>query len=139
MGRRINIGTSSLVLIFIVLCLATFGLLSLSNAKGDWNLANKNAEAVRNYYQADAEGVAFYREMSQRLKKTDAALSLETEFGEFYSPDSGLLQTDIAMNYGQALHIELEVMSDRSCQIRSWKVYNRENYEIDDSIPVWTG
>ena len=33
MRRKANIGSSSLILIFIVLCLATFGLLSLGDRK----------------------------------------------------------------------------------------------------------
>ena len=33
--NKVNIGASSLILIFIVLCMATFGLLSLSSAQGD--------------------------------------------------------------------------------------------------------
>ena len=37
-----NIGSASLILIFIVLCLGTFGLLSLSSAKNDLDLAERN-------------------------------------------------------------------------------------------------
>ena len=44
--NKVNIGVSSLILIFIVLCMATFGLLSLSSAQGDLMLASRNAEAV---------------------------------------------------------------------------------------------
>ena len=48
-GGKVHIGAASLVLIFIVLCLATFGLLSLSSAKGDLSLAERQAEAVSAY------------------------------------------------------------------------------------------
>ncbi len=37
-----NIGSASLILIFIVLCLGTFGLLSLTSAKNDLDLAERN-------------------------------------------------------------------------------------------------
>lgn len=39
--NKVNIGASSLILIFIVLCMATFGLLSLSSAQGDLKLAGR--------------------------------------------------------------------------------------------------
>ena len=42
------------------------------------------------------------------------------------------------MEYGQALHIELDLAGDE-IQVKSWNVYNREEYEIDSSVPVWTG
>ena len=37
--HKVNIGLTSLILIFIILCLATFSLLSLSSARGDQSLA----------------------------------------------------------------------------------------------------
>ncbi len=143
MKRRMNIGTTSLILIFIVLCLSTFGLLSLSNAKGDWNLAAKNAAAVQAYYEADAAGEAFVKMVDQvltgaqekRLTGADWEAYLQENLGDYYQ--DGLIQTDIGMDYGQALHIELE--AEGGYKIRTWNVYNREEYEIDNSVPVWTG
>ena len=41
--NKVNIGLSSLILIFIVLCLSTFGLLSLSSARGDLELAERDS------------------------------------------------------------------------------------------------
>ena len=58
-GGRANIGTSSLILIFIILCLTIFGLLSLSSAGSDWNLAQKNAQSIKGYYEADGKAVEF--------------------------------------------------------------------------------
>ena len=65
--RKANIGSSSLILIFIVLCLATFGLLSLGNAKSDELLSVRNAVAVKDYYQADGLGQEFVRQVDQAL------------------------------------------------------------------------
>lgn len=146
MRRKINIGTTSLILIFIVLCLSTFGLLSLSNAKGDRNLADKNAKAVETYYKADAQGEAFVQIIDRILQDSaargltgaDRENALKAGLGGYYQAD-GSVQTDIDMDFGQALHIELEICEDASYQIRCWNVYNTEEYEIDDSIPVWTG
>lgn len=53
---KVNIGLTSLILIFIILCLATFSLLSLSSARGDQSLAVRSAKAVTEYYRADAQG-----------------------------------------------------------------------------------
>lgn len=146
MRRKANIGTTSLILIFIVLCLSTFGLLSLSNARGDWNLADKNAGAVRTYYEADAQGERFVRMVNRVLQdskakgltEADRESVLKAELREYYQAD-GSVQTDIGMDFSQALHIELEINEDASYWIRSWNVYNTEDYEIDNSIPVWTG
>ena len=54
--NKLNIEASSLILIFIVLCMATFGLLSLSSAQGDLKLAGRNGEAVRPIMRRTAGG-----------------------------------------------------------------------------------
>ena len=45
------------------------------------------------------------------------------------------------MEYGQVLHIELRITEEGSSlfEISEWKVFNQDEYEIDDSMPVWTG
>lgn len=137
MKSRMNIGTTSLILIFIVLCLSTFGLLSLSNARGDLNLAEKNAEAVRTYYEADAQGELFVQMVDQALRDTAGEeAGLQEKLGQYYQ--AGTVQTDIGMDFGQALHVEL-LLTGTDYQIKNWNVYNRTELEIDRSIPVWDG
>lgn len=147
-GGRANIGTSSLILIFIILCLTIFGLLSLSSAGGDWKLAEKNAEAVRGYYQADSQAVEFAAMVEEQLAQCIQAASDEEylelvkgKLGEFYREDTGSLQTDIEMPYGQMLRVELEPCREEETgyRILAWNVYHSVEYEIDQSRPVWTG
>ena len=59
------------------------------------------------------------------------------KLGSYYL--DGLVQTDNGMEFRQALHIELRPEADEEYRIQSWYVYNREEYEIDRSMPVWTG
>lgn len=150
--HKINIGLTSLILIFIILCLATFSLLSLSSARGDQGLAARSARAVTEYYRADAEGEKWLKQadailqkstvsgiMSQEEIKTlagNVALQLGCDLNE----ETGYISTDISMERGQALHIDLALTGDeKRYEIRSWYVYDNGNYEIDDTIPVWTG
>lgn len=83
MRKQVNIGTTSLILIFVILCLSAFGLLSLSSAKGDLNLAEKNAKAVQIYYEADAAGEAFvqmvhqvFQEAKSRILRVPGGMSI---------------------------------------------------------------
>ena len=115
--NKVNIGASSLILIFIVLCMATFGLLSLSSAQGDLKLAGRNGEAVQAYYEADSRGQQW-----------------------LYNRETGLISTDIPMDRGQSLRIELVLMcGEKHYDIKSWYVYASDEYEIDNSMPVWGG
>lgn len=145
---KTNIGSSSLILIFIVLCLSTFGLLSLTSAKGDWNLAHKNADAVQEYYRAVREGNEFLNMADQLLIRAwskggyqEVEKVLEKDLKPYYNTEEEIIGTDIAMERGQALRIELELVRDAAVRyrIRAWKVYNQIDYDIDDSMPVWDG
>ena len=70
MKNRINIGTASIILIFIILCLAVFSLLSLSDGNSALVLARRRADSVTAYYQADAMGQEFIRPPSRLLTVT---------------------------------------------------------------------
>ncbi len=51
----VSLGTSSLMVVFLVLCLASFRVLSLSGAKSDYSLSEKSAAHSRRYYDADSK------------------------------------------------------------------------------------
>ena len=146
-GGKVNIGAASLI--FIVLCLATFGLLSLSSAKGDLSLAERQAEAVSAYYEADSKGQEWVRQVDAVLQEemghsddsSSASDAVKARLGEIYHQDEGMVVTDIPMERGQSLRIELTLVCGEGMryQIHSWYVYDSGQYEIDNSMPVWDG
>lgn len=148
-GGKVNIGAASLVLVFIVLCLATFGLLSLSSAKGDLSLAERQAEAVSGYYEADRKGQEWVRQVDAVLQEemgkgddsSSASDAVKARLGDIYRQDEGIISTDIPMEHGQSLRIELTLVCGEGMryQIHSWYVYDSGQYEIDNSMPVWDG
>ena len=150
--HKVNIGLTSLILIFIILCLATFCLLSLSSARGDQSLAIRSSQAVTEYYRADAEGEKWLKQVDTILQKemTGKTISQEelqnlgentaSQLGCRVDEKTGYISTDISMERGQALHIDLALTGDESrYEVKSWYVYDSGNYEIDDSMPVWGG
>lgn len=144
--NKVNIGLSSLILIFIVLCLSTFGLLSLSSARGDLELAERGAQAAKEFYEADSKGQQWLAG-SDRMLQQMAGRSLEEKLealaakpGNGYDEQTGLIFTEIPMERRQSLHIDLELKEgDKRYEIRSWYVYDSGEYEIDDTVKVWDG
>lgn len=144
MKSKVNIGSSSLILIFIILSLSVFGLLSLTSARSDLALAQKNAQAVQGYYEADMMGEQFVQMVDQALQASENAEQLKAALGSYYQKNTetgaDLSVTDITMERGQILHIELALEpEEKRYEVLTWKVFNAEEYEIDDSMPVWTG
>ena len=146
--NKVSIGASSLILIFIVVCMATFGLLSLSSAQGDLKLARRNADAVKGYYEADNKGQQWLKGVDEVLKEemgkgqdsTQCSLEIKDRLGDLYDRETGLISTDIPMDRGRSLRIELVLMcGEKRYEVKSWYVYNSEEYEIDTSMPVWGG
>lgn len=54
-GRRRFFGTGiiSVLMVFLVLCFTTFGVLSLVSAQADMRLSERNADNVTDFYNAD--------------------------------------------------------------------------------------
>lgn len=148
-GGKMNIGASSLVLILIVLTLSTLGILALSSAKSDLNLARKNAAAIQDYYRAENSGEEFLQNADRSLlgidtgnpdrEKTEQEIS--AALGSYYDRENGTFGTDISMNNGLALRISAALQSDPAIRytLSSYYVYIRDDYEIDQTRPVWTG
>lgn len=63
----VNIGSSSLLVIFLVLCLVTFAILSLSSAKSDYSFSERLAEHRKNYYEASAKAEDIIEEIDRIL------------------------------------------------------------------------
>lgn len=143
-----NIGSASLILIFIVLCLGTFGLLSLSSAKNDLDLAERNGRSVSGFYRADAEGETFLAKVQTVLddglakNKENPEPYLQEVLGSAWLSDEQCAALDIAMEEGQALSVRLHLSWENGqgkLSILQWKVYNQIEYEIDQDMPVWDG
>lgn len=141
MKNRITIGTSSILFIFILLCLSVFSLLSLSDGKSALTFARQRAEAVSAYYSADQAGQSFLNRffttlseggsVQEALAQAKDTLPEGSESG-FRSPQ--IPYCEIPMPAGQALYIELD---PETAAARIYCIYNKEDYAIDDSLPVW--
>lgn len=68
----LGVGASSILMIFIVLCITTFAVLSITSAGADSRLTDKAAGAVSEYYAADSKAEAMLYEID------DALLSAQT-------------------------------------------------------------
>ncbi|MEA4987177.1 MAG: hypothetical protein VB095_03895 [Anaerovorax sp.] len=154
----IQIGISSLLLVFTVLCLVVFSVLALSSAKADWKLAQKNKISVNQYYEADSLAEEMAKKINDHIIdlivsnstiiKNQELLgnSLEENLDVSYNKEDNTVSYQIDINDEQLLLVCLKIKSYNEIQKRiknyeviSWVVQNKMDYEIDESIPVWNG
>lgn len=62
-----GVGLSSLFMMFVILCLTAFGILSFSAAKSDWDLTQKHVQSVQAYYAADSKAQQVLSGIDARL------------------------------------------------------------------------
>ena len=130
-----NIGASSLLVIFFVLCLTVFAALSLSSAKNDYTLAEEMAGRTTDYYAASNEAEEIVAEI-------DALLSLGEPLDSYHRNDIELeIDGNIAtflipVNDDQGLYVALDMTPKGShyYEINEWKVIATTKWSGDDTM-----
>ena len=146
-----SIGITSLVLIFVMLCLLTFSVLSLVTARADLRLSQKNAERTSAYYDAEnrandvllsviscieeykdsPDASVFYQKLRERLDGQNGIL--------FTGADS--LEYEILLDKEQLLSVSLEISYETyddgsHYRILAWNTVSTHEWESDGSLPL---
>lgn len=121
----IHTGTTSLVMIFAVLALMTFALLSYSSASAQWRLARKMAERMECYYAAEEQAAERLEVLDTWLKGLALAgtEASEQEFSQllFGLPETmrdmewqdGLIYWQIPVGERQQLEVKVEPAKEK--------------------------
>jgi len=128
----INIGSASLVMVFVVLALTIFSLLSLITSNNELRLSYKFANSIDNYYSADYAACVIIENIETKMEN-NTEIDLP---GVFFDGNIGIFDVDI--NDFQKLHVVVDI-SNNELQILSWQVQPTVEQVFDNSMPVWTG
>lgn len=112
-------GAASLMVIFAVLCLAVFAVLSLSTALADSRLEQTAADNVLKYYAADAAAEEYLAE-----------LRAEGKNGEY--------DCSIPVSDTQLLSVRVRI-DENGYMILKWQLEYSADWEADESLNVWNG
>jgi len=145
MGKSgIGVGSASIVLVFAVLCLTVFSLITFVVAGNDKNLVDAKAALVTGYYEADALAELIYSDILAAADGSDSApipdtihgVQLNRGFSERFNTETIYFFCDISD--AKALYVNLAVHND-SFDILSWRMYDKDEWESNDTTNVWTG
>lgn len=87
---HIGTGITSLLMIFVVLCLTTFGILSYSSANAEYALTKKNSNYVTNYYDAYSKGAKILAKIDKIIYEERHTENLET--AEYFDSIKGNIE-----------------------------------------------
>lgn len=132
------LGGSSLLVVFAVLALTVFALLSLSTVRADVRLGDATEKMVSGYYAADVKA----QEILAKLR-TGAPLPEDVEFEATISdyPDHSetIFSYSIPISDTQELQVEVLMEPDGSYQVRRWQAAAVGDWTFDDSLDLWDG
>jgi len=141
---KVSMGGASLVVIFSVLCLTVFAVLSLSTAIGEKELAQKSAQAILDYYEADVLCAQIAQEIGQMV--ADGALEQDIiQFAQANGLDVQQALGDVVyieymqeVDVNQGMYVRLKIAQEQM-QILTWQVVNHAEWEPDFNLQVWDG
>ena len=84
-----NIGSSSLLVIFLVLCLVTFAILSLSSARSDYSFSEKMAAHKQEYYEASERAEIVVGRIDEVLYQVSDKIGLVSQSDSAGQSDTG--------------------------------------------------
>lgn len=118
-------GGSSLLVIFAVLCLVVFALLSLNTVLAEKRISEASAQAVSDWYAADLRAQEIFAKL--RAGEETAGIIRTGENYRYTVPVSG----------SQTLLVSLRKTEDR-WEILSWQAIAHPP-DGDTTLPVWQG
>jgi len=134
----IGVGSASIVLMFAVLCLTIFSLITYVVAVNEKNLVDLKVDLVTGYYEADSLAELIVADIINAETIPDSVLGVNIFSG--WDNDLGVETTYFFCYISdiKALYVNLAVKDD-TFDILSWRMYDTDTWEYDDSLNVWTG
>lgn len=133
----VGIGSTYIIMIFVVLCLTTFGALALVTVDGDYKLTKKTGESTTNFYEADSKAEEILAQIDEVLIKSGQ------EVGEVSSQVGNKTEKQIGNKAGK--HIEPLIdeegiyktyITKELEQITDFKIVSNENQRLEVSYQV---
>jgi hypothetical protein len=134
-----GIGTVSLLMIWIILCMVIFAALSLTTASRDVNFSRTLARHTTAYYTADAQAQETLQLLDQLIADHPDQAALLSALPEDVSGEleNGVLTLSyqVPMTQDQALSVVLTVR-DGTCTIASWQEIQTTQWTGDNSLSL---
>lgn len=121
-----GVGVSSLLVIFGVLCLVVFAMLSVATVRAGERLGDSSEAAVLSYYEADSQAEWILAKL-----RAGEVPGCVTEENGIYSYRCPISET-------QVLAVRVAVQG-QSYEILQWQAVSATGWDTEDTLPVWKG
>lgn len=134
----VNVGSSSLLIIFVVVCLVSFAALSIVSANSDYKLAKRMAQRATDYYSACNSAYRALADIDRTLLSIYEASGSEEEY---YAQTGFTKSFAYPVSDIQSLRVVIEIhypenSRDVRYTITEWRLITTGTLEYDESLPV---
>ena len=122
-------GAVSLVMIFCVLCLAVFSVLTLATADRESKLSEMTARNTAEYYRADHDATVIAAALQQGSPlpaELDVDITWDGDTASFFLPVGDSLELDVAV-------------SVHGGKILRWQTVYTGSWEPEEFLELWDG
>jgi hypothetical protein len=138
MKKGIGIGSASIVLVFAVLCLTVFAIISYTSAIADKALVNVEAKLVQGYYEADLMAELILVELLEADFIPDTVHDVDIIYGWDWDLGIDTLSFTYPITDEMDLHVVL-AMYDETMDIITWRMRSTDGWERDESFTLFDG
>ena len=134
----IGVGSASIVLVFAVLCLTVFTLITFVVAGNDKALVDAEAQLVKGYYEADALAELILSEVLESETIPAAIRGIDINSGRDLDIGADVIYFFCPISDKKELYVRLAIRED-TFDILSWRMRDIGEWTIDESLNVWQG
>ncbi|MCL2099664.1 MAG: hypothetical protein FWH24_04425 [Oscillospiraceae bacterium] len=149
-SAAVNAGGAIIIIIFVVLCLTIFGLLSFTTAFADKRLADRTLTGIQQYYAADTLAEQTLAAVYAQFKTggpgavENAVIPDGVEIIDIFdSADRIIITYQTPLNEVQALYSEVALFyngADTEYNITKWHVVLTADFDYENQgADVWDG
>lgn len=133
-----SLGSSILLLVFVIVSLVSFAVLSLSSAITDKKLTAQISEKNSSYYQACNLAEEYLAQIDSNLQTAYESSISEEGFYELVSTgsDFSIPVSDFQELYVSVTYTYPQKEGDTFYTIDEWKLVNTTTPEIDNTLPL---
>ena len=132
----INIESSTLIMIFALLCLVVFSLLAYKTALNEKNLALKISNETKAYYEADYKATKIKNKIENNITNGKSIASLVDY--EKSRNGSNYIGYSVKIDENKKLSVELR-RSGSNLKVVKWTEVNEASEDYNNKLDVWGG
>lgn len=122
---KIGVGTATILMIFVVLCMVILSVLSLQEAQMNEALVNKEKDYTQAYYEAKTKADLIYNEMCDTSVSLATRIeNVEQQYEVRVAHDAQSIRYVVAIN--EQKQLQVIVKNDETLAISSYVVQNNK-------------